>query len=183
MQVLKAVGQAAGAAGGGARTPRRQLRRPPAAPRSTPISSRPAAAGGYPGDNAQPEQYAAWMAAAAQKAGLPPQLPIMAALTGVGPAQPERRRRDSVGFFQMRTSVWDQGEYAGYGQNPDLQLKWFITRRSRSRSSASPRGETAFVADPGQWGQWIADVERPQEDCAAGTRRTWTPPTSCSAPS
>ena len=30
--------------------------------------------------------------------------------------------RDSVGLFQMRTSVWNAGEYAGYPTKPELQL-------------------------------------------------------------
>ena len=123
-----------------------------------------ASAGGYPGDAAQPEQYAQWMAAAAQKAGLPPQLPIMAALTESGLHNLSGGDRDSMGFFQMRTSVWDQGEYAGYGQNPDLQLKWFITQALAIKEQRLARGETAFQSDPSQWGNWIADVERPQED-------------------
>jgi hypothetical protein len=123
-----------------------------------------ASAGGYPGDNAQPEQYAAWMAAAAQKAGLPPQLPIMAALTESGLHNLSGGDRDSIGFFQMRTSVWNDGEYAGYGQNPDLQLKWFITQALAIKQQRLARGETAFESDPAQWGLWIADVERPQGD-------------------
>ncbi|MDX6628346.1 MAG: peptidoglycan DL-endopeptidase CwlO [Gaiellales bacterium] len=130
----------------------------------TPDQLAAASAGGYPGDDAQPEQYAAWMAAAAQKAGLPPQLPIMAALTESGMHNLGGGDRDSIGFFQMRTSVWDQGEYAGYGQNPDLQLKWFITQALAIKEQRLARGETAFQADPSQWGNWIADVERPQED-------------------
>jgi hypothetical protein len=124
----------------------------------------PAAAGGYPGDNAQPEQYAAWMAAAAQKAGLPPQLPIMAALTESGLHNLSGGDRDSVGFFQMRVGIWNQGAYAGYPQNPDLQLKWFIDQALAIKAQRLARGETAFQTDPNQWGNWIADVERPQED-------------------
>jgi hypothetical protein len=104
------------------------------------------------------------MAAAAQKAGLPPQLPIMAALTESGLHNLSGGDRDSMGFFQMRTSVWDHGEYAGYGQNPDLQLKWFITQALAIKEQRLARGETAFQSDPSQWGNWIADVERPQED-------------------
>src|SRR3954451_20392713 len=38
------------------------------------------ARGAYPGDSAPREQIAAWMAAGAQKRGLPPQLPVMASL-------------------------------------------------------------------------------------------------------
>jgi hypothetical protein len=135
-----------------------------AAPPLDPAQVSAAVAGGYPGDDAQPEQYAAWMAAAAQKAGLPPQLPIMAALTESGLHNLNRGDRDSIGFFQMRTSVWNHGEYAGYGQNPDLQLKWFISQAVAIKEQRLARGETAFQSDPSQWGNWIADVERPQED-------------------
>jgi hypothetical protein len=88
----------------------------------------------------------------------------MAALTESGMHNLGGGDRDSIGFFQMRTSVWDQGEYAGYGQNPDLQLKWFITQALAIKEQRLARGETAFQADPSQWGNWIADVERPQED-------------------
>jgi hypothetical protein len=40
----------------------------------------------YPGDQATPQQLAAWMGARAQQAGLPPELPVMAALTESGRA-------------------------------------------------------------------------------------------------
>ena len=120
------------------------------------------------------------MAAAATKAGLPPQLPIMAALTESGMRNLSGGDRDSIGFFQMRTSIWNQGEYAGYGQNPDLQLKWFISQALAIKEQRLARGESAFVSDSNQWGLWIADVERPQRTCAAATRRTSTAPTSCS---
>ena len=33
---------------------------------------------------------------------------------------------DSVGFFQMRVGIWNQGDYAGYPDKPELQLKWFL---------------------------------------------------------
>jgi hypothetical protein len=38
----------------------------------------------YPGDTASPQRLAAWMAAGATRAGLPPELPVMAALTESG---------------------------------------------------------------------------------------------------
>jgi hypothetical protein len=104
------------------------------------------------------------MAAAAQKAGLPPQLPIMAALTESGLHNLGGGDRDSVGFFQMRVGIWNQGAYAGYPQNPDLQLKWFIDQALAIKAQRLARGETAFQTDPNQWGNWIADVERPQEN-------------------
>ena len=115
-----------------------------AAPPSIPTRLAAAAAGGYPGDAPSPGSYAAWMAAAAQKAGLPPQFPIMAALTQSGLHNLGGGDRDSMAFFQMRTSVWWTREYAGYGQNPELQLKWFIAQASRSRSSDSREARPAL---------------------------------------
>ena len=72
--------------------------------------------GGYPGDHAPKEQIAAWMATRAKAAGIPPELPVMAALVESRLSNVNYGHADSIGFFQMRTSIWDQGEYAGYGQ-------------------------------------------------------------------
>ena len=63
----------------------------------------------YPGDNASSEQIAAWMAHEAEKRGLPPQLPIMASLVESGMKNLNFGDADSVGFFQMRVGIWDQG--------------------------------------------------------------------------
>ena len=154
------------------RAPRRSIRRRSPAPRPGAIRATPRSRSSTP----------QWMAAAAQKAGLPPQLPIMAALTESGLHNLSGGDRDSMGFFQMRTSVWDQGEYAGYGQNPDLQLKWFISRRSRSRSSAwrAARPRSSPTRASGATGSPTSSGRR--RTCAAATRRTSTRPTSCSAP-
>ena len=135
--------------------------------------------GGYPGDNAEPKEYAAWMAAAATKAGLPPQLPIMAALTESGMRNLSGGDRDSIGFFQMRTSIWDQGEYAGYGQNPDLQLKWFITQALAIKQQRLARGESAFVGDPASGASGSRTSSGPRRITAAATRHTSTGPTNC----
>jgi hypothetical protein len=122
----------------------------------------PAATAGsleYPGDGATKQQLAAWLGAHAQKAGLPPELPVMAALVESGVANLSGGHADSVGFFQMRVGIWNKGEYAGYPDNPDLQMKWFI---DHALAVKRQRG-AGFGSDPSTWGNWIADVERPAE--------------------
>jgi hypothetical protein len=65
---------------------------------------------------------------------------------------------DSIGLFQMRRSIWDQGPYRGYGRRPELQLRWFLdhaeaVKRGRQQSGAG--------LGPRSYGEWIADIERP----------------------
>ncbi|WP_217913377.1 peptidoglycan DD-metalloendopeptidase family protein [Miltoncostaea marina] len=117
----------------------------------------------YPGDGAPKEQLARWMAARAQAAGLPPELPVMAALVESGLANLDHGHADSLGFFQMRTSVWDRGEYAGYPDQPELQMKWFIDQALAIRERRVASGMAGFGTDPAAYGEWIADVERPAE--------------------
>ena len=118
---------------------------------------------GYPGDDAGQAALAKWLAKQAEKAGLPPELPVMASLVESGVRNLDYGDADSVGFFQMRTSIWDQGEYAGYGKNPGLQAKWFIDHALAVKKQAIARGDAGFGKDPSGWGEWIADVERPAE--------------------
>lgn len=117
----------------------------------------------YPGDGAAREAIAAWMAGGATVAGLPGELPVMAALVesdlrnlpaGAGDL-------DSAGYFQMRTSIWDAGVYAGYPTRPDLQLRWFADTATKVRADRLAAGRPDPVADELGWGEWIADVERP----------------------
>ncbi|MGH2943695.1 MAG: hypothetical protein ACRDLN_13075, partial [Solirubrobacteraceae bacterium] len=115
----------------------------------------------YPGDGATKQQLAAWMGAQAQKAGLPPELPVMAALVESGLANLPGGHADSVGFFQMRAGIWNTGEYAGYPENPELQVKWFIDHALAVKQARLAAGEAGFGTDPSTWGNWIADVERP----------------------
>jgi hypothetical protein len=121
------------------------------------------AAGPYPGDGAPKEQVAVWMARMAQAAGLPPELPVMAALVESGLSNLDHGHADSLGFFQMRTSVWNQGEYAGYPESPELQVKWFIDQATALKRRRLDEGLTTFGTDPAGYGEWIADVERPAE--------------------
>ena len=83
----------------------------------------------------------------------------MAALVESGVANLSGGHADSVGFFQMRVGIWNKGEYAGYPDNPDLQMKWFIDQALAVKKQR-PAG---FGADPSTWGNWIADIERPAE--------------------
>ena len=117
----------------------------------------------YPGDGASQEQIAAWMARAAQQAGLPPELPIMASLVESHLTNLPGGDADSAGFFQMRVSVWDNGAYAGYRQNPDLQLKWFIDHAVAIRQKRIAEGLPDPATDPNGYGTWAADVEQPYE--------------------
>ena len=126
----------------------------PEPPEPEPTTAGPA----YPGDQATPQQIAAWMGAHAAQAGLPPELPVMAALTESGLRNLNYGDRDSVGFFQMRLGIWDEGAYAGYPSNPDLQVQWFIDHAVAVKSEYPQLAE-----NPNSWGEWVADVEQPAE--------------------
>jgi hypothetical protein len=102
-----------------------------------------------------------WMAAGAREAGLPGELPVMAALVESGLANLPYGDADSVGFFQMRLSVWDHGAYAGYLARPDLQLRWFVDHAVALLDARRAAGDATFGEDPAGWGEWIADVEQP----------------------
>jgi cell wall-associated NlpC family hydrolase len=115
----------------------------------------------YPGDNAPKDQIAAWMGRQAHKAGLPAELPIMAALTESGLTNVNYGDRDSLGYFQMRTSIWNQGDYAGFPDHPELQLKWFIHQALEVRRERIAQGDTTYGQDKSKWGDWVADVEQP----------------------
>ncbi len=121
------------------------------------------AASEYPGDNASQEQLSKWLAKQAEAAGLPPELPVMAALVESGVKNLNFGDRDSVGFFQMRTGIWNQGAYKGYPEKPELQAKWFIDTALAVKRKAIARGDADFGKDPAKWGEWIADTERPAE--------------------
>ena len=75
--------------------------------------------------------------------------------------------RDSVGFFQMRVGIWNQGKYAGYPDKPELQLQWFVDQALAAGKTRAAAGIDA--KDPKSWGDWVADVERPPSLTAAAT--------------
>ncbi|MEA2424415.1 MAG: hypothetical protein QOH13_825, partial [Thermoleophilaceae bacterium] len=117
----------------------------------------------YPGDNAAKATLAAWMAGHAIEAGLPGELPVMGALVDSGLTNLKNQDSDSVGYFQMRTPIWDGGEYAGYGDRPSLQIQWFIDQALSARQRRLAAGDAAYGVDPSRWGEWVADVQRPAE--------------------
>jgi hypothetical protein len=119
--------------------------------------------GPYPGDTAARATLTAWMATRAMAAGLPAELPVMAALVESGLRNITFGDADSVGFFQIRVSIWNQGPYAGFPTNPELQIKWFIDQATAVRARAVAAGDPTFGYDPARWGEWDADVIRPPE--------------------
>jgi hypothetical protein len=102
-----------------------------------------------------------WMAAAAREAGLPGELPVMASLVESGLRNLSYGDADSVGFFQMRQGIWNQGVYAGYLVRPELQLRWFFDHALAVRDARRAAGDIAFGEDAATWGDWIADIEQP----------------------
>jgi hypothetical protein len=115
----------------------------------------------YPGNDASAEAYANWMANAAVTRGLPGELPVMAGLVESNLKNLIYGDADSVGFFQMRTSIWNTGKYAGYLKKPDLQMQWFTDTAISVRNYyiANKKGDPA--ASSKTYGVWIADIERP----------------------
>ncbi len=115
----------------------------------------------YPGDNASAELFANWMANAAVAKGLPGELPVMAGLVESGMKNLTYGDADSVGFFQMRTGIWNKGKYAGYLKNPDLQMQWFTDTAIAVRNYYNSNNKGDPAASSKTYGVWIADVERP----------------------
>jgi cell wall-associated NlpC family hydrolase len=125
-----------------------------------PLPDDPSAAD-YPGDGASKAALARWMAAEAQRRGLPPELPVMAALVESTMKNRTGGDADSVGFFQMQTGVWNKGKYAGYAKRPELQIRWFIDQALAIKREQIAKGHRDFGRDPADWGEWIANIEDP----------------------
>jgi cell wall-associated NlpC family hydrolase len=65
----------------------------------------------------------------------------------------------------MRTGIWDTGEFRGYPNNVDLQMKWFIKRAKEEQSAGGRDGRShpernATLDDAGALGKWADDIER-----------------------
>jgi len=117
----------------------------------------------YPGDNAPKGAIANWMAHGARARGLPGELPVMASLVESGLRNIGGGDRDSVGFFQMRVGIWNTGDYAGFPDHPQLQLKWFGDQAIAARARHVAGGDVDYGRAPSSWGEWDADVIRPPE--------------------
>ena len=61
----------------------------------------------------------------------------------------------------MRVGIWNTGPYAGFPENPELQLTWFIDQALQVRARRVAAGDIGFGLDPNKWGEWVADVQRP----------------------
>jgi hypothetical protein len=83
----------------------------------------------------------------------------MASLVESGVQNLKSGDADSVGFFQMRVGIWNRGPYSGFPEDPKLQVKWFIDNALNVRKQRIAAGKP--IDDPGSYGEWIADVERP----------------------
>ena len=116
--------------------------------------------GPSPDDDAPKETIAAWLATRARAAGLPPELPIMAALVESG-MRNLPSDGSSAGYFRMSEAIWNAGSYAGFPSNPELQSKWFIDQALAVKTQQIASGNFFFGSDPSDFGEWIADVERP----------------------
>jgi hypothetical protein len=112
----------------------------------------------YPGDGASRKALSSWLAGAAIERQLPPELPVIAALEETGLKNLPAGDSGSVGFFQMRVGVWENA-YPGYESRPDLQLRWFL---DRAKDVLRARNQAGLSSGPTEFGDWIADVERPE---------------------
>ena len=112
----------------------------------------------YPGDAAEKPALAQWMASSAAARRIPPELPVMAALVESSLTNARDGSADAAGYFAMRQSIWNSGEYAGYPDQPELQVKWFIDQATAQRARRIANG---LGTGEGQYGEWIADVEKP----------------------
>lgn len=115
----------------------------------------------YPGDAAGEPAIAGWMARGSRAAGLPGELPVMAALVESGLRNLPDSGSGYAGFFQMSTEYLGRGAYAGFETRPELQLRWFTDTAADVRQRRLAAGRPDPLADAGAWGEWIADVERP----------------------
>ena len=99
----------------------------------------------------------------------------MAALVESGVKNLNFGDADSVGFFQMRVGIWNQGEYAGFPEKPELQAKWFLDTAERSRSSgiaaASPSTTRASSASGSPTSSAPPSSTAAATSCASTRRR------------
>ncbi len=114
----------------------------------------------WPGDAAGRAAIAAWMATGATAAGLPGELPVMGALVESGLTNLRSGDADTVGYFGMRMSIWGAA-YPDFPNQPAQQVRWFTDQATVFGARRAALG--IDNADPGTWGEWVADVERPAE--------------------
>src|SRR5262249_37446116 len=101
-----------------------------------------------PGDAAPAAAVAQWMAGGGQRRDIPGELPVMAALVESGLRNLNYGDRDTVGYFQMRASIWNAGPYAGFPDHPELQLRWFLDQATAVRAQHRAAGDASFGESP-----------------------------------
>ena len=119
----------------------------------------------YPGDSAQKERIARWMARGAADRGLPRELPVMAGLAESGLRN--LKGPSYSGFFGMHMSL-NTGVYRGFPKQPDLQLLWFLDTAALVRQRRVAEGYPDPAAEDDAFGLWVADVERPAPQNRSG---------------
>src|SRR4051794_1805590 len=97
-------------------------------------------------------------------AGLPAELPVIGALVESELANLHSGSADAVGYFQIRTSIWDRGAYAGYPDDPELQLRWYLDQAIAVNQRRTASGDEPYGDDSSDWGEWAADVLRPLDE-------------------
>ena len=105
------------------------------------------------------------------------QLPVMAALVESNLKNVNFGDADSLGYFQMRV------EHLGPGlprlRRRPAEADRLVPRHRRARQGpAVARGQS--IDDPSQFGEWIADVERPAEQYRGRYQLRSTRPTASS---
>ncbi len=105
------------------------------------------------------------MARGAGERGLPLELPVMAGLAESGLRN--LRGPSYHGFFGMHESL-NAGDYRGFPKKPALQLDWFLDTAALVRQRRVAEGGPDPAADAGDYGLWIADVERPAPQNRSG---------------
>jgi hypothetical protein len=100
------------------------------------------------------------MARGAALRDVPQALPVMAGLAESGLRNLHTRGNPFAGFFSMHKSL-NAGAYRGFRRDPELQLRWFLDTAVIARQREIAEGAEDYGSDPGVYGLWIADVERP----------------------
>ena len=83
------------------------------------------------------------MAYGADAAGLPGELPVMGALVESNLTNLDGGDADTAGYFQIRKAIWNTGPYAGFPDDPPLQLRWFVDQAARLQAAADRAGPAA----------------------------------------
>ena len=104
----------------------------------------------YPGNDASQAELAKWLSKQAERAGLPPELPVMASLVESGVKNLNFGDRDSRRLLPDAPGIWNQGAYKGYPEKPELQAKWFIDQALALKRKRDRRGRRRLRPGPRQ---------------------------------